>query len=239
MTDDKRRKAEDTIAELDLRLDGLLGKLGASLGEMVERLERGEDGEVRRSHEIRTPKGPLRAETGVRVRVGGAQFAAGGPDSPESPVGRAARAWTPAPGAPRARPTRAGPQGEVAPGTGTGTGAGTGAGTDSGTGPGDDASSEAAATTAAPVRKAELEPHLANGRWVLCADLPGVSLPDISVEIVPASDAEPHGAVQVATRGTRRYEARHGLVAGLDTGDMSLVLRNGVLEISFGQGGVA
>ena len=67
------------LRQIDLQLDGLLGKLGDTLGEMIERLEDGETGEFRRSHELQTPRGPVRAEAGLRVRMGLGD-AAGGRD---------------------------------------------------------------------------------------------------------------------------------------------------------------
>jgi HSP20 family molecular chaperone IbpA len=221
MTDDKRRKIEDTISELDLRLDGLLGKLGESLGEMIDRLDQGEDGEIRRSHEIRAPKGPLRAETGVRIRVGGASF--GSPGSTRSDRQPAQ------PVDPRDLPAsdkdHEAPDNETAATTG-------GPASDT---PGSTPDASAAPfTPEQPIRVPDFEEYAAAGRWHLCADLPGVTLPDIAIDLEPPSEGTSGGALRLATRGARSYEARHPLPDDVDPEDMSLMLRNGVLEISFG-----
>lgn len=66
---DKRGKpGSDPLGDLRLGFNGLLGALGEALSEISERLEDGEAGEVRRSFEVDTGRGPLRAEAGVRVR---------------------------------------------------------------------------------------------------------------------------------------------------------------------------
>ncbi|MEM6939777.1 MAG: Hsp20/alpha crystallin family protein [Pseudomonadota bacterium] len=59
--------------EIDLRLDGLFGELGKVIGEAMEHLEDGAS-EIRRSQEFQTKNGPVRAEAGVRVRMGGRAF---------------------------------------------------------------------------------------------------------------------------------------------------------------------
>ncbi len=73
MTEKKKTQsgAAETIAELDSRLNGLLGALGSSLSDVLERLEDAGSAEFHRAHDIDTPHGPLRAETGVRVRFAG------------------------------------------------------------------------------------------------------------------------------------------------------------------------
>ena len=219
MTDDKRRKLDDAISELDLRLDGLLGRLGASLGEMVDRLEQGDDGEIRRSHEIRTPRGPLRTETGVRVRVGGAAFGGGADDRrparPVSPEDLRTKEPSHGSGAGEPHDDRAG---DMSVGTGSAE-------------PGSDEWVEDV-----PARAPHLEAYTTDGRWHLCADLPGVTLTDIDIAIGQAEAAHSPGTLILTTRGARRYAARHALPPGIDPDDMSLVLRNGVLEIGFGLG---
>lgn len=94
--DDKRRKpGGDPVEELAAGFGGLMNALGAAISEISERLDAGASGEVRRSFEVDTGKGPVRAEAGVRVR-----FA----DAAGRGEGAAARAYprpinTPAPGA--------------------------------------------------------------------------------------------------------------------------------------------
>lgn len=54
--------------DIRLGLDGLLGALGDVIAEVSERLESGQSREVRKSFEVDTGRGPVRAEAGVRVR---------------------------------------------------------------------------------------------------------------------------------------------------------------------------
>lgn len=70
MTDDPKKRLRDVREEIDLRLDGLLGQLGASIGDMLGRLEEGA-GELHHSRTVETERGPVRAEAGIRIRVGG------------------------------------------------------------------------------------------------------------------------------------------------------------------------
>ena len=65
-----RGAGKDLREEIDLRLDGLLGELGRTLGDMIERLDGGA-GEVRKSRSFDTGRGPVKAEAGIRIRVAG------------------------------------------------------------------------------------------------------------------------------------------------------------------------
>lgn len=194
------------LKQIDLQLEGLLGKLGDTLGEMIDRLEDGETGELRRSHEVQTPRGPVRAEAGLRVRMGLGDAAAR-QDSPSvaQPV----------------RPRRAAPSG---------------AADDAGRrAPGDDGSdhaeagAQAAAKEDAP-RALRIDAYPGEGRWILSADMPGVSLPEVTVTVAD-------GQIAVASAGRRRYAGRHPLPVGADPSDMDIALRNGVLEITMGMSG--
>lgn len=75
---------DDVRREIDLRLDGLLGEVGKVLGDVFEKLEDGTS-ELRHSQDIQTSKGPVRAEAGIRVRMGGATFG-GGSDTVEPTI---------------------------------------------------------------------------------------------------------------------------------------------------------
>src|SRR6056297_615222 len=70
MSDQSKKTGRAAIEEIDLRLDGLLGKLGGTLGELLDALDRGETGELQRTHDFQTTRGPVRAETGIRIRMG-------------------------------------------------------------------------------------------------------------------------------------------------------------------------
>ncbi|MEM7520418.1 MAG: Hsp20/alpha crystallin family protein [Pseudomonadota bacterium] len=101
MSSKKEGGFEKITQEIDLRLDGLFGELGSAITEALGRLDEGAS-EVRRFQDIQTPRGPVRAEAGIRVRMGGAAFSA---DSAEEvdpkPKGHSTKP-TPAPEAPKA-----------------------------------------------------------------------------------------------------------------------------------------
>lgn len=78
MTDKKTGRA--ALDGIDIRLGDLFGDLGAALTEMIERLDAGADGEVRRVHEFDTARGPIRAQAGIRIRMGGIEAGRGGRD---------------------------------------------------------------------------------------------------------------------------------------------------------------
>lgn len=71
MTDSRKKKLEDTVEDIDLGLTTLFGALGDAIGDMVARLEEGKTGAVNRDHVFETEKGPVRAQAGVRIQMGG------------------------------------------------------------------------------------------------------------------------------------------------------------------------
>lgn len=94
---DKRRSAFGKQGDrIDAGLDGLFTALGQAIGEIAEKLEDGKSGTVARDHVFETPKGPLRAHAGIRLRMGGMDVDAAAPASPQ-PVNRpSARKTAPA-----------------------------------------------------------------------------------------------------------------------------------------------
>lgn len=67
--DRKSRNSGDIpLGDITAGFGTLIDALGAAISEISERLDKGETGEVRRSFEVDTGKGPIRAEAGVRVR---------------------------------------------------------------------------------------------------------------------------------------------------------------------------
>lgn len=196
-----RPRGRAALEQIDLQLEGLLGKLGDTLGEMIERLEDGETGELRRSHEVQTPKGPVRAEAGLRVRMG-LRGAAGPADGPfrAQPVRARGASDTPAPD----------DAGRMRRADGSG-------------------AAQTARQDEEP-RALHIDAYPGDGRWIFSADMPGVSLPDVSVTVE-------NGQVAVTSAGRRRYAGRHALPAGADPSDMAIALRNGVLEITMGLSG--
>lgn len=66
---------KDILNEIDVRLNGVLGELGRALGDALTKLDQG-GGEVTRSQSFQTSKGPVRAEAGIRVRMGGMDLGA-------------------------------------------------------------------------------------------------------------------------------------------------------------------
>ncbi len=181
MSKTKKGRGAERIEEIDLRLDGLLGKLGGTLSELMEKLEAGEAGEIRRSHEVQTPRGPLKAETGIRVRLGGVDLGGG----ERRGTGRRV-----------AEPVNA-PQGQA---------------------------SEAAAPSPRTVVPAT---HVADGRWVLSAELPGVTLDEVRISL-------DGGSFFAETTGAKAFRLSAALPAEVDPGDMHAVMRNGILEVSLG-----
>lgn len=97
MNDDPKKRFERAAEEINLNLGGLFGSLGDALNEMVSRLEDGKSGSVQRDHVFETPKGPVRAQTGIRVRMGGLD--AGAAPKPARPINPDRK--TPAQTAPR------------------------------------------------------------------------------------------------------------------------------------------
>lgn len=86
MSEDDRKRGRSALDEIDVRLEGLLGKLGGTLGDLLDKLQTGDSGEVHRSYEFQSPRGPVRAETGVRIRMGLAE-ARSGSRAPGTPPG--------------------------------------------------------------------------------------------------------------------------------------------------------
>lgn len=90
-------------ADITEGLNGLLGALNEALGDMMTRLDDGTSGSVERNHTFQTPKGPVRAQAGVRVRMGG--FDAGGtPQQEPQPINPDRTAPAPAHSGPRTVP---------------------------------------------------------------------------------------------------------------------------------------
>ena len=75
MTEKDKKRPEEIVSEIDARLGGLLGNVGAALSEMLERLDTDGNGEVRRDTVFDTGKGPVRAQAGVRVSFAGQSLA--------------------------------------------------------------------------------------------------------------------------------------------------------------------
>lgn len=73
MSDDPKEKINQIRQEIDLRLDGLLGELGKTLGEAIGRLNAGET-DLKHTRSFGDENGPVRAQAGVHIRMGGAAF---------------------------------------------------------------------------------------------------------------------------------------------------------------------
>lgn len=97
MTDETEKKFNRERQEINSRLDGLLGELGKTIGDVLNRLEDA-SGEVHRSQSFDTGNGPLRAEAGIRIRLAGQDVSSRASTMPDpSPVNR------PEPAAPAVR----------------------------------------------------------------------------------------------------------------------------------------
>lgn len=79
----KKKSFQDAAKEIDAGLGGLFGALSEAIGEMASRLEDGHSGAVERDLTFDTAKGPVRAQAGVRLRMGGLDV--GGSDAASRP----------------------------------------------------------------------------------------------------------------------------------------------------------
>ncbi len=72
-----KKTTKTAFDEIELGLGGLLGELGTALTEALKRLDG--QGEVQHETTFDSPRGPVRASTGIRIRtLGGAARSAGG-----------------------------------------------------------------------------------------------------------------------------------------------------------------
>lgn len=69
------KKRDDRFAQaakdIDINIGKLIGNLGEAVNEIINRLDDGKSGEVTREHVFDTANGPIRAQAGVRLRMGG------------------------------------------------------------------------------------------------------------------------------------------------------------------------
>ena len=75
MTEGRKKTGRMAVDGIDAGLGDILGALGAALTEVIGRLDQDGAGEVRRDFEVETDRGPLRAQAGIRVRMGGVDTA--------------------------------------------------------------------------------------------------------------------------------------------------------------------
>ena len=86
MTDDPKKKLRDAREQIDIRLGGLFSELGATLSDMLDRIDTDGSAEIRREHEFETRNGPVRAQTGIRIRTLGDAPRGGASRDPAKPV---------------------------------------------------------------------------------------------------------------------------------------------------------
>lgn len=79
--DDPKGPPESGFKDIEAGLGTLLFALGDAVAEVAQRLGDGQTGEFRRSIDIETAQGPMRAEAGVRVRFADQVGAASGMDA--------------------------------------------------------------------------------------------------------------------------------------------------------------
>ncbi|MEM6826246.1 MAG: Hsp20/alpha crystallin family protein [Pseudomonadota bacterium] len=94
MTEDPKKKLEEARKQIDLGLGGVFSELGAALTDLLQRIDSEGSGEIRREHEFKTPNGPVRAQTGIRIRTLGGPPATQSSRNPAEPVNQQARAST-------------------------------------------------------------------------------------------------------------------------------------------------
>ena len=67
----KKGSPKGTVRDIDQGLGDLFGALTDAIGEMVTRIEAGDSGKVTRHEVFDTGRGPIRAQAGVTLRMGG------------------------------------------------------------------------------------------------------------------------------------------------------------------------
>ncbi|MXQ07941.1 Hsp20 family protein [Alphaproteobacteria bacterium GH1-50] len=184
---EKRRTDADPVSDIRAGFDGILSALGEALSDISSRIENGNTGEVHRSFDMDTAKGPLRAEAGVRVRFAGQEIGSTAPRrrAPTTPVN-----------APRP------------------------------------ATRDDTPLSEAPVRKMDHDIVEDDETWRLTADIPGVGREDLVLDLV-------ENTLIITTTGTRRFRGEASLPPGIALDDITVSLRNGILELSCPHGGEA
>jgi HSP20 family molecular chaperone IbpA len=93
----KKKNFQKAASDIELGFGGLLGALNDAFGDIVSKLEDGASGAAERTMSFDTEKGPVRAQAGIRVRMGGMDVDAAAPQ----PVNRNRVKPTPPATAPR------------------------------------------------------------------------------------------------------------------------------------------
>jgi HSP20 family molecular chaperone IbpA len=83
MTEDPKKRFRKAVQDIDLNLGNLFGTLGQALNEAVNRLDQTGSGQSDES--LESTKGPIRAQAGIRVRIGGLDAAASAKPQPVNP----------------------------------------------------------------------------------------------------------------------------------------------------------
>lgn len=95
----KKKAFEDAAKDIDAGLAGLFGALNDAIGDVMARLDDGTSGTVEHDHTFETPKGPVRAQAGIRLRMGGMEVNTAGaepkPVNPKRPRAAPAPASSP------------------------------------------------------------------------------------------------------------------------------------------------
>lgn len=248
MSDGPRKKpdGDGRLADIMTGLDGIFAALGEVMSEAAERLQAGESGEMRRTFDVETGRGPLRAEAGLRVRF--ATPEAGGAADPgrqmEQPINRAATGQNQTPRTtdrePQADFEAAGPEtaraserakssprsdattvGDNSAETGMDTGRSTGSARPTAA----QGQIDAAPRRPRPIDYTIFEDASA---WRLTADIPGVGREDLELKIEGET-------LLIETRGARWFQGAADVPAGTQPGDLEISLRNGILELAIRQ----
>ena len=83
MTEYPKKRFRKTVEEIDLNLGNLFGTLGQALNEAVNRLD--QTGASQSEQSFESSKGPVRAQAGFRVRMGGLDTGAKPKPQPVNP----------------------------------------------------------------------------------------------------------------------------------------------------------
>lgn len=71
MTDRRENRGRDGLDGIEAGLTGLLGALGETFAEITRRIESGETEGFDRNQSFEVKRGPVRAQAGIRLRMGG------------------------------------------------------------------------------------------------------------------------------------------------------------------------
>lgn len=175
MVDKKKNTSDHAQRQVDFALEDLLKPLSEALGQMISGLDgyKGQDIDTDRTFE--TSRGPVRAQSGLRIKVGGLPI----PTSAKRPAVTPINTNRPTP---------------------------------------------AEAKSPASNRSFAYEVFEIDNGWLLTADLPGVTHDELTF-------TKTNRTLTITSTEKTRYQTEVSLGDDFDTANISVELRNGILEL--------